>query len=400
MAQTADAAAWKHARMADQGGDWTSPGGGPGRDSDPPRFGERIPGYTPAPTPPVPIAPQAYVPPPKPGLIPLHPLSFGQLLGASFQVIRYNPRATIAPALIVSLLQSGLVLAVTYGIGLVTVDRVERAANDADRAAIAVGGAAIGGAALLATTVVAAVATALLQGLITRVVADGALGRRPRFGEALRASGRRFWPLVGFALLLGVFQLLLVLILAGSVVGLVAAFSNVANQVGIVYAVLLALPIGLVLVVVYAFFAIKLALAPSVIMLEKRPIRASIARSWRLTRKAFWRTFGLLAVVYLMVSAAAQIVSIPFTIIGGALGGLLFPNAGSDVSGTILTGLATSAPALIVTVIVTGIGQISLVSSLVLVYLDRRMRTEGLDLELRRSVEQGGSGDDPFERAG
>ena len=52
-------------------------------------------------------------------------------------------------------------------------------------------------------------------------------------------------------------------------------------------------------------------------------------------------------------------------------------------SGTILTSLATSAPALIVTVIVTGIGQIALVSSLVLVYLDRRMRTEGLDLELR-----------------
>jgi hypothetical protein len=102
--------------------------------------------------------------------------------------------------------------------------------------------------------------------------------------------------------------------------------------------------------------------------------------------------------VSVMVSAAAQIVSIPFSIIGGALAGLLFPNAGSDLQGTLLTGLASSAPALIVTVIVAGIGQIARVSALVLVYLDRRMRLEGLDLELRRFVEQGG--DDPYERVG
>ncbi|RIX28757.1 DUF7847 domain-containing protein [Amnibacterium setariae] len=385
--------------MADQGADWTSPGGGPRRDADPPRYGERIPGWTsPAEQQPAPVVPQAYTPPPKPGLVPLHPLSFGQLLGGAFQVIRYNPRATVAPALIISFLQNLLVLGLTYGIGIATFDRVERATNDADRAAIALGGAATGGAAALAVIVASVIATALLQGILTRVVADGVLGRRPTAGEALRAAGRRFWPLVGYSLLLGVIQLVLVLVLAASVVGLVVAFSGVANDIGILYAVLIAIPIGLALLVVYGFFAVKFALAPSAIVLERKPVLASIRRSWTLTRRAFWRTFGLLALVTIMVSAAAQIVSLPFSILGSAIAGLLYPNSGGDVQSTLVTALVSSIPGVLVTVVVTGIGQIAQVGAIVLVYLDRRMRTEGLDLELRRFVEQGG--DDPYERIG
>ena len=268
----------------------------------------------------------------------------------------------------------------------------------ADQAAIAAGGAAIGGAAFLAVLVVSVVAPALLQGLLTRVVADGVLGKRPTAGEALRAAARRFWPLIGFSVVLAGIQLALVLALAGTVVGLIVAFSGVANNIGIVYAVLLALPIALALLVVYFFFYIKFALTPSIIVLEHGTVFASIRRSWRITRHAFWRTLGLVLLVTVRVSVASQIVSLPFTILGGAVSGLLFPIAGTGVTSQILSGLAGSAPALVVAVIVTGIGQIATVSSLVLIYLDRRMRTEGLDLDLQRWVEQGG--DDPYEHVG
>jgi hypothetical protein len=187
-------------------------------------------------------------------------------------------------------------------------------------------------------------------------------------------------------------------VLAASVVGLVVAFSGVANDIGILLAVLIAIPIGLALLVVYGFFAVKFALAPSAIVLERTPVLASIRRSWTLTRRAFWRTFGLLALVTIMVSAAAQIVSLPFSILGSAIAGLLYPNSGGDVQSTLVTALVSSIPGVLVTVVVTGIGQIAQVGAIVLVYLDRRMRTEGLDLELRRFVEQGG--DDPYERIG
>jgi hypothetical protein len=341
---------------------------------------------------------QTYVPPPRPGLIPLHPLSFGQLLGGAFAVIRYNPRASILPALIISLVQNVLTVGLTYLVGFTTIDRIERAATDADRATIAAGAALTGGGGFLAVVVAAVVGNALLQGLLTRVVADGALGRRPTAGEALRAAAKRFWPLVGYSLLLGAAQLVLLLVFAASAAGLVVAFSGLANDLGIVVALLVALPIALALVVLYAWIAVKVSLAPSVIVLERRPVRASIARSWRLTRQAFWRTLGIIVLVTVMVSVASQIVSTPFSLIGGALGGLLFPNANGDIGSSLLPLLVSTLPALIVTVVISGIGQIAQVSAVVLVYLDRRMRTEGLDLELRRFVEQGG--DDPYERVG
>lgn len=384
--------------MADQGGDWTSPGGGPRPDANPPRYGERIPGAAQPPQVPAPIIPRAYAPPPKPGLVPLHPLSFGQLLGGAFQSIRYNPRATVVPALIVSIVQSALTTGLTYGIGLSTFDRYQRATNAADQAAIAAGGAAVGGAAFLAVLVVSVVSTALLQGLITRVVADGVLGKRPTAGEALRAAARRFWPLLGFSAILAVFTLVIVLAFAAAVVGLLVAFSGFTDTIGVVFAVLVAIAVAIALGVVYFFFSIKFACTPSIIVLERGTVFASIARSWRITRGAFWRTFGLVVLVSIMVSVAGQIVSLPFTILGGAVGGLLFPNAGSDVTSQLVTGLASSSPALIVVVIVSGIGQIASASALVLIYLDRRMRSEGLDLDLQRWVEQGGG--DPYEHVG
>lgn len=385
--------------MADRGDDWISPAGGPARDPDPPRFGERVPGWsTPTPPPAQVPPPISYVPPPRPGLIPLHPLSFGQLLGAAFAMIRYNPRASVAPAIIVSLLQNVLVLALTYGIALSAVDRVTRAATDADRDAIIAGTVGIGVVSALAVLIVSVIGSALLQGMLTRVVADGALGRRSTAGEALRAAGRRFRPLVGFALLLGVVQFVLILVFAGIVVGVIAAAGGFDSQAGIVIAVLLAIPVAIVLVVAYGFVAVKLAMAPSAILLEKKGVLAAIRRSWRLTRGAFWRTLGILALVTIMVSFAGQVVSLPFSIIGGALGGLLFPNAGSGVADQLPSLILSSLPSLVVAVIVTGIGQIAQVSAIVLVYVDRRMRLEGLDVELQRYVEQGG--DDPFERTG
>ncbi|WP_375388072.1 hypothetical protein [uncultured Amnibacterium sp.] len=385
--------------MADQGDDWTSPGGAARPDPEPPRYGERIPGWSQPAAAPVPVpAPTTYTPPPKPGLIPLHPLSFGQILGSAFAVIRFNPRATIPPALIISLIQNVLTVGLTYLIGFTTVDRIERAANDADRATIATGAALTGGAGFLAVLVASVVGSALLQGLLTRVVADGALGRRPTAGEALRAAAQRFWPLVGFSVLLGAAQLVLLLVFSASAVGLFVAFSGLANDLGIVVAILVALPIGAALTVLYLWFAVKLSLSPSVIVLERLPVRAAIARSWRLTHRAFWRTLGVLVVVTAMVSVASQIVSTPFSFLGGAISGLLFPNSSGDLGSNLPQLFISTLPALIVAVIVTGIGQIAQVSAIVLVYLDRRMRTEGLDLELQRFVEQGG--DDPFERVG
>jgi hypothetical protein len=62
----------------------------------PPSPAPQQPGWAP------PGPPAGWTPPPKPGLIPLRPLTFGTLLGASFQVLRRNPRPTFGFSLLVT----------------------------------------------------------------------------------------------------------------------------------------------------------------------------------------------------------------------------------------------------------------------------------------------------------
>ena len=85
-----------------------------------------------------------YTPPPKPGLIPLHPLSFGELLGASFAVLRYNPRATVVPTLLINVIQVVVSLGLFGLIGFSAYDRIAHA-SDANRGAIIAGSIAEGG---------------------------------------------------------------------------------------------------------------------------------------------------------------------------------------------------------------------------------------------------------------
>ncbi|MCU1472075.1 hypothetical protein [Amnibacterium sp.] len=403
--------------MADQGDEWASPSGGQGdggqrpRQEGPPRYGERIPGWTPpAPAAPPPSAgsgqhgygqqpggypaPGAYVPPPKPGLIPLHPLSFGQLLGAAFAVLRYNPRATIVPTLIVNVVQVGLTLALFGLVGVSAVDRLQHASGP-DQGAVAAGVIAEGALGGLVVAAISIFGTALLQGMLTLAVARGTLGKRPGAGEVLRRALRSIWPLIGFGVLVSGVEIVVIVVLALLVTGIALT----GTTVGVVLAVLLGVFGGLAFAIAAGFLLVKLATVPSAIVLEGLGVFAAIGRSWVLMRGAFWRTLGIFLLVIVMVGIASQIVSAPFSLIGGAVGGLLFPNAAGSTDPTVAvqTALITSIPATIVSSLVQSIGVVAQVSAFALTYLDRRIRREGLDLELQRVVEQGGP--DPFEPA-
>jgi hypothetical protein len=308
-------------------------------------------------------------------------------------VLRWNPRATVLPALVINIVQTALTLGLFAAVGFSAVDRITRA-TDADRGAIIAGTVAEGVAGGLLLLAVSVFGGAILQGMLVSVVARGALGERPTAREALRTALRSIWPLVGVAALLAALQIVAVVVLVVLVVGVATA-----GTIGVVLAVFIGLLGGLAFAAAYAFLGVKLATVPSAIVLEHLGVRASIVRSWVLLRGAFWRTFGLILLVLAMVYAATQLVTIPFSLLGGAAGGLLFPNGTtSDPTSTIGPLLVSSLPATILSTIIAGIGQVAQVSALVLVYLDRRMRRDGLDLELRRFVEQGGR--DPFEPLG
>ena len=111
-------------------GSWQAPTSQPPTWQPPsaPQYGERLPSPPPFQPQhpqqfPYPPAPTGWTPPPKPGLIPLRPLSLGDILGGAFQVLRRNPKPTFGFALVMSLISTFVVGIVS---GVVMVFAIER----------------------------------------------------------------------------------------------------------------------------------------------------------------------------------------------------------------------------------------------------------------------------------
>ena len=138
--------------------------------------------------------------------------------------------------------------------------------------------------------------------------------------------------------------------------------------------------------VIVAFVVIRLGLAAPVTVLERCGPATALRRSWHLTRGSFWRIFGILVLTAIVVGLAGFILELPFVILRGIVG----LGSASPIS---LSGVAASVS--VAGIIVGGIGGIIAnaivrpVSSgvIVMLYLDMRMRKEGLDLVLRNAAQ-------------
>jgi hypothetical protein len=374
--------------------DWHPPANTPDR----PRYGEYVPGAQPAPPPAgpaygyQPTPPPAWTPPPKPGLIPLRPLGFGTLLGAPFQVLRRNPKATFGSALLV---QGATVLITLLVVGAVTffaLGRVDAAPVDEQDAVEAGAIVAIVLSALIPLAL-SVVASALLQGVIVLEVARATLGEKLRMAALWRQVGRRIWPLVGWTLLLSTGLLLGVLLVSGLVFACV-----ILGDGWIVLAVLIGVFGGLLLIAACAWVWTKTAVVPSLIVLEGERIWSAVRRSWSLTNGFFWRTLGVLLLISLIVGVISQIVTTPLSLLFGAATALIDPNASFEAY------IPAGVLYLLTILISLVIGAVTIVvqsAAVALIYIDLRMRKEGLDLELQRFVEAApGSGPtDPYRRA-
>lgn len=388
--------------MTDAGNtDWRSPSGNgerpatgqasAGDDRPAPRYGEYAPPVAPPPPGPPQLPPVfpptdgGWRPPPRPGLVPLRPLGFGTLLGAPFLLLRRIP-GVIGLSLLLQIatfvLGGGLLAGVLFaGFGRVT------DFGDPDQQPLVAGSIAGAVLAVLVLFALSYVASALLQGLVVDAAARASLGERP----ALRALWARvrpsFWRLVGWTLLLGVAVLVFILILAGIIVAGVAI-----GPVGIAISIAVAALLGLGAVVLWLWLTTKLSVVPSALVLERTTLRVAIRRSWSLTDRFFWRTFGVEALVFVIVSVAGQIITTPVSLISGLFATLIDPNnTGSGIAVVLLAQLLTIVVAIAVGALTSLV--VSAVASFV--YLDLRMRKEGLDLVLQRSVEGEESGD-PF----
>jgi len=347
-----------------------------------------------------------WTPPPKPGLIPLRPLTFGQLLGTPFQVLRRNPGALFGGAVLVQVI---VLLGSLVIVGAATGLFLYRAAHatDANRDAIQAGGIASVILAALVAVALSVIGSGVLQGIVVIDVANGTLGHRPRAAQLWHATRGRRWALVGFVAVLGGGIVVALAVLAGLVAALVipgAAASGGNGTVLIVIGVAVGVLSGIGFVVLGAWVWTKTSLAASAIMLERLGVRAGIARSWVLVRGGFWRVFGAQILVIMICSVATQIISTPVSLIFQFAFQAAFPTGTpSSLTGVDGGSLAIAAVSygvlMVLSLIIGSVTSVIQAATGTVVYVDQRMRREGLDLVLTRYVEDRQAGrplGDPF----
>jgi hypothetical protein len=347
----------------------------------PPASGEGTPaGWGPRPV---------WTPPPRPGLIPLRPLGFGTLLWAPFQVLRRNPKATFGSALLV---QAVITLVTLVVVGLATFFALSRVANTplADRAAVEAGSNLTIVLSALVPLALSVIASALLQGVIVVEVARATLGEKLRLGALWRSAGSRLWPLVLWTCLLSAALIAGIAVVAGAVVFFVA-LGGAWVALGVTCGILGSLS----LVALGAWLFTKTSLVPSLIVLERLGIRQSVRRSWSLTQGYFWRTLGVQFLVSTIVNVVAQVVTTPLSLLFGVAVSLVDPNASFDAY---IPSVVLYVLILFVALVLGAVAAVVQSSTTALIYIDLRMRKEGLDLELQRFVEAApGSGAvDPY----
>jgi hypothetical protein len=264
---------------------------------------------------------------PQPGIVPLRPLAAGEILDGTFAAIRRNPAATVG-------LSTGVYA--VYGVAAGTVVGLTAHTSDATRNLLQV---------LLVASYI--VITAMLTGALSIVVSEATIGTTVTPG----AVWSRVRP-------------------RGAQLVLLSVVVAILTAIGV---------IGLVVGAVWVW--VMLSVATPVFVLEGGTIGAALRRSRHLIEGAWWRTFGVLLMGAVISVLTILVLAIPLAVIDRAAGtGVL--GGGTHQSGAqlgvyefvmdVLTGVATPISAGVTA----------------LLYVDRRIRVEGLGTTLAQAARE------------
>jgi hypothetical protein len=258
------------------------------------------------------------------------------------------------------------------------------------------------GAALLLTygvqLVLFTVVSSMLAGIIALAAVRSQLAHRVGPRELLRLVR----PALPALAAVGLVQSLSFIILIGgwglAVIGIgTGAESTVSSDVAGAVAVVMIL-IGAVLVLI---FGIRLLLAGTVVLMEGRhapdiglhiPARVGIwgalKRSWQLVKGKFWRVFGILLFAGLVVNIVSYALQYGITTLVLTVGSW----ADSSESSTATLLAVMLGVAVVLATAMTLIASLAFMSAVqALIYLDLRVRREGLDLWMRPVLRSGGT---------
>lgn len=367
---------------------WGVPPGQPGYPQPPvppagpvpglaPGYGQQLPpvppGRAPYPQPgsPYPAGPgwNQWTPPAvQPGIVPLRPLTLMEILDGSFRAIRSNPAVMFGLSAVVVV----VVIAVSTVLGTYVSDLLSASfstfAGELDAASAQSFQSSIATSmSSLVTSVAMMLAGPVLTGLLITSVSRSVIGQKLSMSEAWRLTKGRRARLLGFALAIAGAELVVLAALTALVV-LVARTGSTAAAVLLGFASL----VGYVVLITWV--SVRTLLVPASLVLEGTGFRQGIVRGWKLTYGSFWRLFGIYLLTVLMLAVLTGILQVPASILSSFL--MTMPNL-STVS------LIVTAVSMAITETVT----VAYLSSVVaLLYVDLRIRREGLDVELARAA--------------
>lgn len=308
---------------------------------------------------------------PRPGIIPLRPIGLGEILDGSFTAIRTAPIASLAFGAIVMLINQALFLLINYTLLRPTITTTTNFDGSTSRQTSDL--AAHVGATYIATAVLTSVELLAMTGVMAAIIGERAVGRRVRLKDARARLRPVAWPLTQVVAVV-------TLIVAGSVA--VALGPGIAvSAAGTDQGGALLLGLGFLLLIVPVAYAwTTLSLAPAVIVLERQGVRAALRRSRKLVHGAWWRVFWISLLASLIAGVLGAVLSLPFQIFGGSLSGLFSGRSDNNLS---FTTLLMSALGGFVAGTLTRPFQGGVAA---LLYVDRRMRAEGLDMALQQAA--------------
>ncbi|QYN25262.1 hypothetical protein [Amycolatopsis sp. DSM 110486] len=285
----------------------------------------------------------------KPGVISLRPLNVGDILDGAITAIRRYPALILGTSAVIAVFVAGLNLIVQLVVQpdlnrVATLGPAATQQEALDAMYNLLGSTALS---LIPTLIITLLGQTFLTGFLTVVMGKAVLGRPVDFRTALREAAPRLLPLLGLTVLYAL-----------------------ATMVAAIFCLLPA-------VIPYVFWA----LASPALILERGTIRQAFGRSRTLVSGAFWRVLGILLLAAVIGYLISAIIAIPFDLGSGAFSGLFDPQAAAPVQTT--GGLVLSAVGVVIarTIVAPFIALVTVV-----LYIDQRMRREGMDIELARAA--------------
>ena len=304
----------------------------------------------------------------QPGIIPLRPLTVGELFNGAFQAVRVNPQTMF-----------GFAFAIMAVVGLVqaffassSTSSLTRALSSGDTEDLVYSlGNSMGS---FVTSGLTLLATAFLSGMLALTVWDAVLGRKSSPADAWHRFSPRFVPVLLATLLIGIIEFVAIVVVL--LVFLIPFFLVVVNtasarsydsaSAGIGGALSIIFLMIVALIVIACFLTVKFAFTSSAVVLEGLGPVDAMKRSWSLSKGSFWRILGRILLIGVVIGLISSV-------LGGIVGAILGVGANAADSVGMLVAFSAFVSALLSAVVIPVQS-----SFYTLMYLDERMRKENL----------------------